>query len=444
MKRLVLPIKLTALICCIVFLFGCSSSSKTNEKGAIKQDATSTTEGAQTKGGKPIVIGAPLPIGFLSGWDGQRGMTLAVEEINAKGGVKVGNEMRPLKLEVLDTRDLEPSVPISDALLTVEKLILEKKADFIVGGPNRSEAALAAMDLIAQNKKVFISSTGFLSPKFEQAVAGNPEKYKYCFRVSGSSKTMVAEMMAVFDQLKKDYGFDKAAIMVQDVAHARAGGDIMNTQLKNKGWKVMAPEIYPTGTMDYSTGLMKARKFGAQVIFIWTDMPEVSILLKQYVDMKIPALAYGFISTAEHPEYYKESNGKSEYTMVHMVNAANAPGQVTELTDGFFKAYTQRWKVEPEGYGTSSSYQAIYTLVDAIQRAGTLDPDAVIKALEETDMTGVYGRVRFNKTHQIIPSMDPKEGAVPQVIQWQNNKRVTVFPPSIATAKTQLPPWMNK
>ncbi len=98
---------------------------------------------------KPIVIGAPLSTAFLYGWDAERGIKLAVDEINMKGGVNVQGEMRPFKVEVIDTRDLEPGVPVSDALLAVEKLILDKRANFIMGGPVRSEAALAAMSLWA-------------------------------------------------------------------------------------------------------------------------------------------------------------------------------------------------------------------------------------------------------------------------------------------------------
>src|SRR3972149_2848719 len=101
---------------------------------------------------QPIVLGAPLSTQYLYGWDAQRAMLLAVEEINAKGGVQVGKARRPFRLEVLETRDLEPGVPLSEALLVVEKLILEKKGDVLLGGPVRSEAALAAMDLIAKHK----------------------------------------------------------------------------------------------------------------------------------------------------------------------------------------------------------------------------------------------------------------------------------------------------
>src|SRR4030065_1604164 len=135
--------------------------------------------------GKPIVIGAPLSTAFLYGWDAARAIALATEEINAKGGVTVCKEKRPFKVEVMDTRDLEPGVPTSDALLVVEKLILEKNADFIVGGPVRSEAALAAMDLLSKYKKVSILTPGVLTPPYTKRVEAEYGKLKYCFRISG-------------------------------------------------------------------------------------------------------------------------------------------------------------------------------------------------------------------------------------------------------------------
>jgi len=61
---------------------------------------------APAQAAEPIVLGAPLSTAFLYGWDAERAMALAVEEINAAGGVKVGKTKRPLKLEVIDTRDL--------------------------------------------------------------------------------------------------------------------------------------------------------------------------------------------------------------------------------------------------------------------------------------------------------------------------------------------------
>jgi branched-chain amino acid transport system substrate-binding protein len=396
---------------------------------------------------KPIVIGAPLATAFLYGWDAEKAIKLAVEEINAKGGVAVGKERRPFTVEVMDTRDLEPGVPTSDALLVVEKLILEKNADFIIGGPVRSEAALAAMDLLSKYKKVSILTTGALTPAYSKRVADEYDKFKYCFRISGEVGWMVTgEFLPALMEIKAKYGLNKLFIMIQDVAHARAGGDLVAKLAAEKGWEVLGKEVYPTGTTDFSVGLLKAKKENAQVILIWMDMPETSILLKQWYDMKVPALPFGtIISAAEEPGFWKATEGKGEYCMASVVNAGNAPSAATPWTMKFVDAYKKKYGLEPEGYGTSSSYMAVYVLKDAIERAGSLNSDAVVAALEKTDLMGVYGRIRFNpKTHQVIPSNDPKEGAVGTIFQWQAGKRVVVFPAKIATGEVKLPPWMKK
>ncbi|NIQ39886.1 MAG: ABC transporter substrate-binding protein [Proteobacteria bacterium] len=398
-------------------------------------------------GASSIVIGAPLSTAFLYGWDAERGMRLAIEEINAKGGVNVGGEKRPFELVVIDTRDLEPGVPVSEALLVVEKLILENKADFIMGGPVRSEAGLAAMDLLSKHKKVSILTTGVLTPRYHARIAENYDKFKYCFRATGEGKWMVGgEIVPSLLFIEKNYGLNKMAILVQDVAHARGGGALLAKIMSGKGWEIQGdPEIYPTGTTDFSMRLLKAKREKAQIILIWMDMPETSILLKQWYDLKIPALPFGsIIAAAEQPGFWKATEGKGEYTLANVVNAGNAPSNATPWTMKFFDAYTKRWNIEPEGYGTSTSYMGPYVLKDAIERAGTLDSDAVVAALEKTDLMGVYGRIKFDpKSHQVIPSVDPNEGAVGTIFQWQAGKRVVVFPPKIAMGEIKLPPWMQ-
>ena len=399
---------------------------------------------------KPIVLGCPLSTAFLYGWDAERAITLAVEEINAAGGVNVAGEKRPFKVEVIDTRDLEPGVPVSEALLVVERLILGKKADFIIGGPVRSEAAMAAMDLLSKYKKVSILSTGVLTPKYHARVAKEYDKFKYCFRITGEAVWMVTgEIIPCLIDIGKRFGVDRLFIMIQDVAHARGGGGLIAKIMAKKGWHVIGkPEIYPTGTTDFSMGLIKAKREKAQVILIWMDMPETSILLKQWYDMKIPALPFGsIIAAAEQPGFWKATEGKGEYCLANVVNAGNAPSEATPWTMKFVKAYKKRWNIEPEGYGTSTSYMAPYVLKDAIERAGSLKSDAVVKALEEIDMMGVYGRIRFDSKkndHQVIPSVDPEEGAVGTIFQWQAGKRIVVFPKKIAMGEIQLPPWMKK
>ncbi|MGD8210441.1 MAG: ABC transporter substrate-binding protein, partial [Desulfobacterales bacterium] len=241
----------------------------------------------------PIIIGSPLSTAYLYGWDAERAIKLAIAEINADGGVNVGGEKRPFKVEVIDTRDLEPGVPVSEALLAVEKLILDKKADFIVGGPVRSEAALAAMPLLSKYKKVSILTTGVLTPKYHALVAKQYDKFKYCFRIHGEAKNLVGEMFANFTELKEKHGFNNLFIIAQDVSHARGAAKVMKAVAEKKGWNVTGVEIYPTGATDFSMGLLKAKNTQSEIINIWMDMPESAILLKQWYEMKIPALPFG-------------------------------------------------------------------------------------------------------------------------------------------------------
>jgi branched-chain amino acid transport system substrate-binding protein len=402
--------------------------------------------GSRALAEKPIILGCPLSTAFLYGWDAERGIKLAVEEINANGGVTVGGKKHLFEVEVIDTRDLEPGVPVSEALLAVEKLILDKKADFILGGPVRSEAALAAMPLLSKYKKISILSTGVLTPKYHAMVAKEYDKYKYCFRIHGEAGQLVGEMFANFSELKEKYGFNNLFIIAQDVSHARGAANVMNKVALKKGWNVTGLEIYPTGASDFSMGLLKAKKTNSEIINIWMDMPESAILLKQWYDMKLPALPFGStLAAAEQPGFWKATEGKGEYTLCNVVNAGNAPCDATPWTMKFYNAYAKKWNVEPEGLGSSSSYMAVYVLRDAIERAGTLDSDKVVSELEKTDVESVYGRLRFDpKSHQVIPSLDPKEGAVGTILQWQAGKRVVVFPKSIATGTIKLPPWMKK
>ncbi len=401
---------------------------------------------AETSTAKPIVLGAPLSTAYLYGWDAERGIRLAVDEINTAGGVSVGGKKRPFSVEVIDTRDLEPGVPVSEALMAVERLILNKNADFIVGGPNRSEAALAAMSLLSKHKKISIVTSGVLTPKYHKMVEAKYDKFKYCFRIHGEAVNLIGEIIANFADLKKKHGLSKVFIIAQDVSHARGAAKVMGKVAAKNGFEVTGTEIFPTGATDFSMALLKVKKTGTQIINIWMDMPESAILLKQWYDLKIPALPFGStLAAAEQPGFWKATQGKGQYTLCNVVNAGNAPSDATEWTMKFYNAYAKKWGVEPEGLGSSSSYMAVYTLKDAIERAGSLDPDKVITALEQTDIMGVYGRLRFDpKTHQVIAAKDPKKGAVGSILQWQEGKRVVVYPKSIAKGEILLPPWMEK
>ncbi|MEW6664490.1 MAG: ABC transporter substrate-binding protein [Thermodesulfobacteriota bacterium] len=392
---------------------------------------------------KPIVIGAATDAEILDGFATIRGLKLAIEEINAAGGVNIAGKKEPFKLEVMDTRDCDAGVPVSEALLVVEKVILDKGADFIIG-PSRSEAALASLGLISRYKKVYLSTCGGLSPKFHATIAEKYNEYKYAFRITGESGYMVQEAIDLLSGLNGKYGFNRMFIIVQDVAFARAGADIVSEKLKAKGWEILGNQRYPSGSTDFSAALLKAKDAKAQVLFIMGDMPELSILINQWNDLKIPALPFGnYLGPAMEPKFWEVTKGNAAYTVVNVVNAGNAPSNATPMTMKFYNAYQKKYGNEPEGYGTVSGYMAPYILKDAIERAGSLDPEKVVAALEKTDMVGAYGRVKFHpKSHQIVPDLDPGKGAVGTIFQWQDGKRVVVYPPKIAVGEIKFPKWM--
>ena len=390
-------------------------------------------------GDKPILIGVPVSMGVFYGPDVRDGLALGIKEINAAGGVNVGGKKRPFKMVIADTRAMEPGVPITECLLAIERLITQQKVDFLMGGPVRSEAAFAARPLINQYKKVSMITTGCYSPKY-----GDAKKYPYSFRIIGDVTFEIPNVhMKLLKHMRDKFGFNKMYIIVQDVKHARAAGNIVEKLAQKDGFEVLGKDIYPTGSTDFSLALLAAKKKGAQILFLWIDMPELTILAKQYVDLKIAALPIGYLGPAEHLEWWKMTEGKGEYFIVDLLRAGLAPSEATPWTMKFVNAFKQEYGQEPDALGHSESYMGAYLLKDAIERAGSLDSDAVAKALKETDMMGVYGRMRFNENNEIIfdPDFDPKKGAIGTVIQWQKGKRIAVFPRTIAVGDIILPPW---
>src|SRR4030042_4206894 len=240
---------------------------------------------AQQKG-TPIVVGAPIPRASAYGQNGERGMILATEEINAAGGVKLGNEMRPFQLEIIDTRDEEPGVPTSEVLLAIEKLILQKKVDMVAGGPCMSECGMAALDLYAKYKTLDIVSIGCYTPGWDQKVSKDLEKYKFSFRESGSVKWYITEAIDLLHKIKEQYGFTKIFISIDDSAMCRNAAQIVSDLAVKDGWQIVGNDKHPIGTTDYSAALNDCKKSGAQVLFISAHSPEPSILLTQWADME--------------------------------------------------------------------------------------------------------------------------------------------------------------
>ena len=393
---------------------------------------------------KPILVGAPVPRASAYGQNGERGMILAAEEINAAGGVKVGNVVRPLKLEIIDTRDEEPGVPTSEVLLAIEKLILQKKSDVIVGGPCMSECGLAAIDLYAKYKTVDIVSIGCYTPAWDKKVGSDLDKYKHSFRGSGSVAWYIKEGVDLLRQIKERYNFSKMFISIDDSAMCRAAAEIVKNLAMKDGWEMVGFDKHPIASTDYSMALGDCKKSGAQILFIWAYSPETSIMLRQWADMEVPALPIGFIGAAEDPGFWEATKGKGAYTIVTLSEAGCTPSNVTPLTMKYYNAFQKRWGVPPRSTGCVSAYEALFVLKDAIERAGSIEADPLIKALKNTNLPVVRGTLRFDQNHQIVYGYDPKTSVLGNWVQWQDRERVTIYPPLAAMGQIKMPPWLKK
>lgn len=393
---------------------------------------------------KPILVGAPVPRASAYGQNGERGMILAAEEINAAGGVKVGKVMRPLKLEIIDTRDEEPGVPTSEVLLAIEKLILQKKSDVIVGGPCMSECGLAAIDLYAKYKIVDIVSIGCYTPAWDKKVGSDLEKYKYSFRASGSVAWYIKEGVDLLKQIKERHNFSKMFISIDDSAMCRAAAEIVKNLAVKDGWEMVGFDKHPIASTDYSVALGDCKKSGAEILFIWAYSPETSIMLRQWADMEVPALPIGFIGAAEDPGFWEATRGKGAYTIVTLSEAGCTPSNVTPLTMKYYNAFQKRWKVPPRSTGCVSAYEALFVLKDAIERAGSIEADPMIKALEKTNLPVVRGTLRFDQNHQIVYGYDPKTSVLGNWVQWQDGQRITIYPPLASMGQIKMPPWLKK
>jgi branched-chain amino acid transport system substrate-binding protein len=371
-------------------------------------------------------------LGFLEGKESHKAVQLAVSEINAKGGVNVGGTKRPFKVVAADLRDAAAGVPVPEALLGIEKLILEKKPTAIVVGPFRSEALLAGMDIFAKYKMPMLGTIA-MSPGSEAKIKKDPEKYKYVFRVSMNVIYWAKLLGGTMATLKKDFGFDKVYIMNQKV-------------YPSLGYEVVGHDQFPTGFSDYSSALMKAKAKKAGVIFACFDNPESGVLVNQWKSIKVPGLIAGFISPMAGEAAWKTFKGKIGGLMNATFELGNVPAAKYAPSKNFYNKYKKAYgKGIQSGHGPAPAYESVYILKEAIERAGSLDPDAIVTEVEKTDKRGVMGRIKFDAGHQVIYGTDPAQTAVGAFFQWtEDGKRKIVYPASLADGPIVLPPWVKR
>ena len=165
------------------------------------------------------------------------------------------------------------------------------------------------------------------------------------------------------------------------------------------------------------------------------------IFIKEWYDRQSPMVIWGN-AAGSAPNYWEATEGKCEYE-TNSLPAVMAGYPVTSKTLATINAYLDRWGEKP-GYASTGAYDLIrFILPDALKRAGTLETEAVIKALEEVDLeTTTAPRFVFTSSHDIMygPGYDEQ-----YFYQYQENgTRIPVYPRELKEktgATYMFPDW---
>jgi branched-chain amino acid transport system substrate-binding protein len=308
------------------------------------------------------------------------------------------------------------------------------------------------MDLVAKYKVPQLGTIA-QTPGFQAQFKKDPTKYKYLFRVTTDAYVDAAYIAHTLDLLKKDFALDKIIHVYQDTAWAKFFAGYLQKHCKETGWTEVGFEPYAAGASDFSPALSKAKESNAQVIGMIWDVPlGAGVFAKQYVAMNVPALIVGFVPPMGSPMAPKVVGPDVEYgiTVEFPVGATLALAKLPK-TGEFLDKFKKKYGELPEPPAVNSSaYDSVFVLANAIERAGSLDPDKLVEALEKTDYQGVSGRIRFDENHvMIFGEKSADETGVCVVFQWQKGKdgilkRVPIYPEFLAEGKVLLPPWMKK
>lgn len=392
-----------------------------------------------------IVLGAPTGALTLEGGESINAARLAVEEINAAGGVLVGGVRHRLTLKSCDLGNAAGGGPVDLAVARLADFMEREKPHAMVVGPFRSEVLLASMDLIAGRRVPLLAAIA-MSPAVDALVLRNP-KYRYIFRVCLSSKYLVDYLAGGLEQVRTRFGFSRVFVINQDVAWARTTASLMiKLYFDRAGWEVLGQSNHPSGSAAFADQLLLSRDLGAQVLLSFFDMPTSSVLIEQWRRMEHPALLMGFISPMVGESAWAKYHGNIVGSLNVVFELGNLGSERWPPAERFARAYARRWGRPIEsGHGPAPAYESVHMLAEAFHRAGSLAPQDVVEALEATDRVGAMGRLRFHDGHQVIFGADPREEALACVVQWTaGGRRRIVYPPSVAEGPIELPPFVNR
>jgi len=351
------------------------------------------------------------------------GYEIAIEHINAKGGVfvKEFNKKIPLELILLDDE--------SNFTLTVSRMeTLYTANDVLAYLGGFSSPIHAAQAPIAEKNKVPLLMVATYLYSIHQ------KGYKYNFSPFPKSPDCAKGVFDILDSIPAAQRPKKVAIFMEKAPVGMELGDMWKEQAAKRGYGEILYRDQPREMKDFSPLIMPAKAAGSEILLTGPTTPEGITMTKQLKELDYNPKFY-FAYRAPDPMAWGKALGKDgDYVVLGpgWCYGLKIPG-VKELNESHMKKHGR-----PADVITGPAYACVQALANAIEKAGTLDREKVRDALAATDMMTVIGPLKFRP--------DGTGVVVYFGVQWQKGKQEVVFPKEYATAPLvyPMPKWSER
>ena len=388
-----------------------------------------------------IIIGVPAaqsgPVGVADHQDWTNGVTMAIEEINANGGV-LG---RQLEAKIIDLDMLTPEGNVAGIQSLIE------------GGSHAIASAFTiipppAMDAAAPSGIPYIhGNTSSLNVELYQ---GDKKKYRNIFQLDvpetyyGTGFVHFLQDMAASDQWEpknNNVHIVQGQISYTQLISQATQEEIANT---NGEWEVGAITDIQFPVQDWAPVIRALQDTDAAAIMIdhWVAA-ELAAFAQQYAYDPVPGALVYLQYGPSQPEFLDLAQGAGEGMIWGTVYGVYAD----EMGAAFREKYRAKYPGTMGMVYTGGGYDAVHILAEAWEEVGDPDDfDAVGDAIRNIEYRGVNGFYRINpETNSGIsyPNMTDKldEGQAHLFFQVQDNEHRIIAPAALAEVPFAAPPW---
>jgi branched-chain amino acid transport system substrate-binding protein len=257
----------------------------------------------------------------------------------------------------------------------------------------------------------------------------------YVFQLSPTARDIATSVIAATATLVKPA---KAAMLNENTDAGRDFSRISREWLAGNAAniEVVADEFVPRGVTDLTPQLAKFKRLGAGAIVGEIYGSSAPILYQQYNDLRVPAVIAHMGASASADTFIAEYGKLMEGSLV---NVRWIPGDYTPITKPMVEAYTAKTGSSPPTFAVQA-HDAVLVVLEATRAAGSLEPERIAKALEETSYVAAWGRRKFTPLAQ-----GHRMPVATVVTQIQDGKKAVVYPADVAakqgTILRAVPPF---